>query len=81
MLKQIYRLSDEGMCECCVHDPYFQRFTGEEFFQHVFPHERLSHWRKRLGGKLHSCWPRACGYEHQAGALRSQDLERVTTPR
>ena len=31
---------------------YFQHFTGEEFFQHEFPHERsdLSHWRKRLGG-------------------------------
>ncbi len=23
-----------------VHDPYFQHFTGEEFFQHEFPHER-----------------------------------------
>ena len=32
---------------------YFQPLTGEEFFQHEFPHERsdLSHWRKRLGGK------------------------------
>jgi len=37
-----------------VHDPYFQYFTGEEFFQHKFPHERsdLSHWRNRLGDKL-----------------------------
>ena len=37
-----------------MHDPYFQHFTGEEFFQHEFPHERsdLSHWRKRLGNKL-----------------------------
>ena len=35
-------------------DPYFQHFTGLEFFQHEFPHERsdLSHWRKRLGDKL-----------------------------
>ena len=34
--------------------PYFQFFTGKEFFQHAFPHERsdLSHWRKRLGDKL-----------------------------
>jgi IS5 family transposase len=33
---------------------YFQHFTGEEFFQHPFPHEGsdLSHWRKRLGDKL-----------------------------
>ncbi len=54
LLKHIYGLSDEGVCERWVHDPYFQYFTGEEFFQHEFPHERsdLSHWRKRLGDKL-----------------------------
>ncbi len=54
LLKHIYRLSDEGACDRWVHDPYFQYFTGEEFFQHEFPHERsdLSHWRKRLGDKL-----------------------------
>ena len=42
------------MCERWVYDPYFQHFTGEEFFQHEFPHERsdLSHGRKRLGDKL-----------------------------
>ena len=51
LLKHIYGLSDEGVCERWVYDPYFQHFTGEEFFQHEFPHERsdLSHWRKRLG--------------------------------
>src|SRR5213079_1091855 len=49
LLKHIYGLSDEGLCERWVHDPYFQFFTGEEFFQHTFPHERsdLSHWRTR----------------------------------
>ena len=54
LLKHIYGLSDEAVCERWVHDPYFQHFTGEEFFQHEFPHERsdLSHWRKRLGDKL-----------------------------
>ena len=54
LLKHIYGLSDEGVCERWVYDPYFQHFTGEEFFQHAFPHERsdLSHWRKRLGDKL-----------------------------
>ncbi len=42
------------MCERWVYDPYFQYFTGEEFFQHNFPHERsgMSHWRKRIGDKL-----------------------------
>src|SRR5260370_20782716 len=54
LLKYIYGLSDEGVCERWVYDPYFQYLTGEEFFQHEFPHERsaLSHWRKQLGDKL-----------------------------
>src|SRR5438270_13412845 len=29
LLKHIYGLSDEGVCERWVHDPYFQFFTGE----------------------------------------------------
>ena len=31
LLKQIYGLSDEGVCERWVYDPYFQFFTGDEF--------------------------------------------------
>jgi IS5 family transposase len=80
LLKHIYGLSDEGVCERWVHDPYFQHFTGEEFFQHVFPHERsdLSHWRKRLGDKLELLLAESLRVAHEAGALRSQDLKRVT---
>ena len=50
LLKHMFGLSDEGVCERWVYDPYFQHFTGEEFFQHSFPHERsdLSHWRPPL---------------------------------
>src|SRR6185437_2165403 len=40
LLKQVFALSDEQVCERWVYDPYFQYFTGEEFFQHAFPHER-----------------------------------------
>jgi hypothetical protein len=29
LLKRIYGLSDEGVCERWVHDLYFQYFTGE----------------------------------------------------
>ena len=73
LLKHVYALSDEGVCERWVYDPYFQYSTGEEFFQHTFPHERsdLSHWRKRLGGKLELL-------AHESGALRTKDLARVT---
>src|SRR5437588_6206722 len=80
LLKHIYGLSDEGVCERWVHDPYFQYFTGEEFFQHTFPHERsdLSHWRKRLGDKLELLLAESLRVAHGAGALRSSDLKRVT---
>src|SRR5512143_3617510 len=80
LLKHIYGLSDEGVCERWVHDPYFQHFTGEEFFQHEFPHERsdLSHWRKRLGGKLELLLAESLRIAHQSGALRTRDLKRVT---
>jgi IS5 family transposase len=62
-----------------VCDPYFQYFTGEEFFQHVFPHERsdLSHWRKRLGGKLELLLAESLRVAHAVGALRTKDLARV----
>jgi len=80
LLKHIYGLSDEGVCERWVHDPYFQFFTGEEFFQHEFPHERsdLSHWRKRLGDKLELLLAESLRVAHASGALRTRDLARVT---
>ena len=73
LLKHIYGLSDEGVCERWVHDPYFQHFTGEEFFQHEFPHERsdLSHWRKRLGDKLELLLAESLRVAHASGALRA----------
>ena len=80
LLKHIYGLSDEGVCERWVYDPYFQHFTGEEFFQHAFPHERsdLSHWRKRLGGELELLLAESLRVAHESGALRTKDLKRVT---
>ena len=80
LLKHIFALSDEQVCERWVYDPYFQHFTGEEFFQHAFPHERsdLSHWRKWLGDKLDLLLAESLRVAHDAGALRTQDLTRVT---
>src|SRR6201993_1805813 len=80
LLKHIFALSDEEVCERWVYDPYFQYFTGEEFFQHAFPHERsdLSHWRKRLGDKLELLLAESLRIAYEAGALRTNDLKRVT---
>src|SRR6266700_5442549 len=80
LLKHIFALSDDGVCERWVYDPYFQYFTGAEFFQHEFPHERsdLSHWRKRLGDKLELLLAESLRVAHESGALRTKDLARVT---
>src|SRR5215472_1079403 len=80
LLKHIYALSDEDVCERWVENPYFQLFTGEEFFQHAFPPERsgLSHWRKRLGDKLELLLAESLRVAHTSGALRPRDLVRVT---
>jgi IS5 family transposase len=80
LLKHIFALSDDQVCERWVYDPYFQYFTGAEFFQHVFPHERsdLSHWRNRLGDKLELLLAESLRIAHETGALRTNDLARVT---
>jgi IS5 family transposase len=80
LLNHMYALSDEEVCERWVENPYFQFFTGEEFFQHSFPHERseLSHWRKRLGDKLKLLLAESLRVAHDSGALCQRDLARVT---
>lgn len=80
MLKSTYDLSDEELWARWVNDPYFQYFTGEEFFQHDLPTERsgLSHWRGRLGDKLDMLLAESLRVAHDIGALKKSDLARVT---
>ena len=80
LLKHIYALSDEGVCERWVYDPYFQYFTGETFFQHRFPHERsgLSHWRGRIGERLEALLAESLRVAHASGALRARDLTKLS---
>ena len=80
LLKHIYGLSDELVCERWVHDPYFQYFTGETFFQHAFPHERsnMTHWRQRIGEKLEILLQESLRVAHDLGALKKSDLARVS---
>jgi IS5 family transposase len=80
LLKHTYALSDEQLWERWVHDPYFQYFTGEDFFQHALRHERsgLSHWRRRIGGKLDILLAESLRLAHDTGALKKSDLARVT---
>ena len=80
LLKHMFGLSDEGVCERWVYDPCVQHFNGETFFQHTFPHERsnLSHWRKRLGERLDLLLAESLQVAHESGALSIKDLARVT---
>ncbi len=80
LLKHTYSLSDEQVWDRWVQDPYFQHFTGEEFFQHTLPHERsgMSHWRKRIGDHLDILLAETLRLAHDTGALKKSDLARVT---
>ena len=80
LLKHTYALSDEQVWERWVHDPYFQYFTGEEFFQHALAHERsgMSHWRKRIGDRLDILLQESLRVAHDTGALKKSDLARVS---
>ena len=79
LLKHTYGLSDEQLWDRWVYDPYFQYFTGEEFFQHALPHERsgMSHWRKRIGDRLGILLAESLRIAHDTGALNKSDLARV----
>lgn len=51
MLKRIYNLGDETLCEAWVRDPYMQYFCGMAHFEYRFPCDPSDfvHFRKRLG--------------------------------
>ena len=80
LLKHTYALSDEQIWDRWVQDPYFQYFTGEEFFQHELPHERsgMSHWRKRIGDRLDILLQESLRLAEVTGAMKKSDLGRVT---
>lgn len=49
-LKYSYDLSDEGVLEAWLENPYWQYFTGGEYFEHDLPIDSssLTRWRKYL---------------------------------
>lgn len=50
-LQFMYDLSDEAVVDRWIEVPYWQYFTGEEFFQHRLPIDptTLGKWRKKIG--------------------------------
>jgi IS5 family transposase len=80
ILKHMYNLSDEELCERWVESPYFQFFCGEVVFQHECPFDRssLTRWRHRLGeDALAALLQESLCVAHKTGALKPKDIERV----
>ncbi len=81
ILKHMFDLSDEEVCERWVYDPYFQHFCGQTYFQHALPIDRssMTRWRDRIGSEgLEKVFQESLGVAHRTGALRTKDLRRVT---
>jgi len=81
ILKHTFNLSDEKVCAQWVENPYFQYFTGEEYFCHELPHERsvMSRWRERVSEQeLARLLQESLRIAHKTGAVRTEDLKRVT---
>lgn len=80
ILKHAYDLSDEGLCERWVENPYYQYFCGEEFFQHclVFDRSSLTRWRGRMGeDKLTALIQESLSVAVRTGAVKPCELSRV----
>ena len=80
ILKHSYDLSDEGLCERWLENPYFQYFCGEEFFQHrlVFDRSSLTRWRQRMGAeRLQALLQESLATATRTEAMKPSDLSRV----
>lgn len=80
LLKHMYNLSDEAVCERWVENPYYQYFCGEEYFQHRFPIERssMTHFRNRVGEDFCvALLQESLHTAHQLGALETKNLKRT----
>ena len=80
ILKHSYDLSDEGLCERWIENPYFQYFCGEAFFQHRLPFDRssLTRWRQRMGAeRLAALLQESLATAARTEAMKPSDLSRV----
>jgi IS5 family transposase len=80
LLKQMYALSDEAVCDRWVENPYFQYLCGETYFQHIFPIQRssMTHWRHRVGEDFcASLIKESLRVAHQSKAIHTRHLKRV----
>jgi transposase, IS5 family len=80
ILKYMYNLSDEALCERWLENPYYQLFCGEEFFQHKLPFDRssLTRWRQRMGEeRLIALIQESLAVATRTGAAKPSDFSKV----
>src|SRR5882757_5547585 len=80
ILKSMHNLSDEGLCERWLENPYYQLFCGEEFFQHRLPFDRtsLTRWRLRMGEeRLMALLQESLAATTRLGATKPADFRAV----
>lgn len=81
ILKHMHDLSDEGLCDRWVENPYFQYFCGEEFFQHKPPFDRssLTRWRQRMGEeRLVALIQESLAVATRTGAAKPSDFSKLS---
>jgi len=82
ILKYMYSMSDAETCARWIDSPYLQHFCGETFFQYETPFDRssMTRWRKRMGEEnLIELVKESLATAHRTGALRPEDVKKVTT--
>ena len=80
ILKHMYDLSDEVLCERWVENPYYQLFCGEEFFRHALAFDRssMTRWRQRMGeDKLAALIQESLSVATRTGAAKPSDFSKV----
>ena len=80
LLKHMYDLSDEALCDRWIENPDFQFFCGEEFFKHRLPFDcsSLTRWRQRMGeAELSALIQESLAVATRTETLKPKDLARV----
>ena len=81
-LKYLHNLSDDMTVRKWVENPYWQYFSGMEYFEHKVPFNRssMSRWRGRLTDKQMELFlQESLSVGFKTKCLKPQDLKRVYT--
>ncbi len=79
-LKHAYNVSDEGVVEGYLENPYWQYFCGNEYFEHEFPCDPTSlvKWRKRIGSEgVEKFLEETILLGQREGEIKDQEFRRV----